>query len=84
MERIISGTFYEDNDGTIPISGVTYRITSFGSSPLAEGISDSNGNFGEHRIPVGEPSLIRAAGLPHENFVLKRYIRSQRISGLLI
>jgi len=73
VERLLGGAFYQDNDASIFISEIPYRITSLGSDVLVENVADSSGSF-EHRIPVDEPGLIRGTEEPHQNFVVKRYI----------
>ena len=74
VERKLSGTFYQDLTAGSPIAGISYAVTALDSSVICQGVADSGGAYREVRIPVGEPSLIRGAGSPHENFVAKRYI----------
>ncbi|OPX19169.1 MAG: hypothetical protein BZ151_10680 [Desulfobacca sp. 4484_104] len=74
VERCLSGIFYQDFSASSPIAGISYAITALDSSILCQGVANSGGAYGEVRIPVGEPALIRGAGRPYENFVVKRYI----------
>ncbi len=74
VERKLFGAFFQDFNAASSIPGITYAITGLDSSVLCQGVADSSGGYGEDRIPVGEPSLIRGTGSPHENFVVKRYI----------
>jgi len=83
VERILSGTFYDIDD--VPVPDLHYRVTSFGSKVLMQGVTKSTGNYGQIRVPVGNPAVIRGAGLPDpanpsdppdllKNFVIKRYL----------
>ncbi|MCP3876457.1 MAG: hypothetical protein GY699_25360 [Desulfobacteraceae bacterium] len=77
VERKLSGSFYDAVPATV--GDLNYQITSFGSTLLAQGISLADGTYTGVRIPVGDPCLIRGAGLtdssdPLENLVIKRYV----------
>lgn len=74
VERKLAGTFYQDMNAGNPVADIPYTITGIDSSIRCRGVADGSGGYGEVRIPVGEPSLVRGAGSPHENFVVKRYI----------
>jgi len=85
VERKISGSVFQDFMGTTPIVGARFDATSLTSDILASGVTVSGGallEIGESastpyvRVPVGRPGVLRAYGMPHLNFSVKRYLRT--------
>ncbi len=83
VERKLSGIFYDIH--AAPVPALYYRVSSLGSQLLFTDISASDGTYGVARVPVGEPAILRGAGLPLpkkpgnpddplKNFVIKRYL----------